>query len=142
VTRENAGRTERDSLVDGDPAESDRGAVSLAPTDDVVAGTYNTWTVTYTVGRLGMDDGSTLRVAASQTADWGTPQFDDPAADNYATVETSGDATLSASYETKAYVRPFNSVVEVGVSDGSLAPGETITLTLGDTSGGSMGHRA
>jgi hypothetical protein len=117
------------------------GTATLDPTDDVVAGTYATWTVTYTVGEIGMDDGSTLKVAANMSSDWGRPQFADPSADNYATVETSGDATVEARWDTDGYVRPLRDTVTVDVFDGALAPGETITLTLGATGGGSLGHR-
>lgn len=118
------------------------GTATLSSTSDVTAGSYNTWTVTYAVGELGMDDGSTLKVAWSQTSDWGTPQFTDPTADNYATVETSGEATVTASYDDDAYERPWKTAVVVDVFDGSLDPDDTITLTLGETSAGSMGHLA
>jgi hypothetical protein len=118
------------------------GRASLHPDDDVVAGTYGTWEVTYTVGRLGMDDGSTLTIASHQTSDWGTPQFSDPTAENYATVETDGDATLTATFDPKGHVRPWKHAVRIDVADGALETGEEITLTLGDTSEGSPGHRA
>jgi len=110
--------------------------------DEVVAGSYATWTVEYTVGALGMDDGSTLKVASNVSSDWGVPQFDDPSEENYATVETSGDAAVTAAYDPHGHVRPMRDTVTIHVSDGSLAPGKTITLTLGDRSGGSPGHQA
>lgn len=115
------------------------GDVRLDPTDDVVVGTYGTWTVTYTVGNLGMDDGSTLRIASNMSSDWGPPQFDDPTADNYCTVETSGDASVSGSFDRRGYTRPWRDTVLVEVYDGALAPDETITVTLGDRREGSMG---
>ncbi|WP_435320916.1 DUF3604 domain-containing protein [Haloarchaeobius sp. TZWSO28] len=118
------------------------GTATLSPTSDVTTGSYNTWTITYSVGELGMDDGSTLKIAWSQTSDWGTPQFTEPTADNYATVETSGSATVSATYDSDGYERPWKSTVKIGVTDGSLEPDDTITLTLGATSGGSLGHQA
>lgn len=117
------------------------GTVSLTPTDDVVAGSFATWELTYTVGEIGMDDGSRLKIAANVSSDWGRPQFDDPQGDNYATVETSGDATIEASYNHRGYERPFRNTIDIDVSDGALGAGETITLTLGDRSDGSMGHQ-
>lgn len=118
------------------------GTAELDPTDPVVAGVFSTWTVTYTVGAVGMDDGSTLKVASNMSSDWGRPQFDDPRADNYATVETSGDATVEATYDPDGHVRPLKDTVTVDVFDGSLGPGDTVTVRLGETASGSMGHRA
>jgi len=118
------------------------GTATLEPTDEVVAGTYSTWTITYTVGEVGMDDGSTLKVAANMSSDWGRPQFDDPSADNFATVETSGDATVEARWDPDGYVRPLKNTITVDVFDGALAPGETVTLTLGETGEGCLGHQS
>lgn len=131
-----------------DPSASDDaekrtayGRAELSPMDDVVAGSYETWTLTYTVGELGLDDVSRVRVA-HYGSDWGSPQFDDPAGDNYATVETSGDARVEASYETQGHIRPCRFTVTIDITDGHLEPGETITLTLGDRRHGCLGHRA
>jgi hypothetical protein len=122
--------------------ESPYGRATLDPDDDVVAGSYTTWTVTYTAGELGLDDGATLLVAFSQTSDMGDPQFDDPAAENYCRVTTEADAELEAEYDPRAHVRPLKHAVRVTVRDGSLAPDETVTVTLGATDGGSLGIQA
>lgn len=126
----------RSSLPDG------LGTVSMEPSDPVPAGEFGTWTVTHEVGALGIDDGGAIKLAIHQTSDWGTPQFEDPTAPNYATVQTSGDASLSARFESMGHVRPYRYAVIATVEDGALAPGETITITLGDTGGGSPGQRA
>lgn len=118
------------------------GTVELSPTDPVIAGTYQTWTLTYTVGSLGMDDGSSLKFAYYMTSDFGLPQFDDPTSDNYCSVETTGDASLNLSYDPDGGSRPYKPTIDVDVYDGALKPGETITLTLGDRSEGSMGMQA
>jgi len=118
------------------------GTASLDAPDTVVAGSFGTWRITYTVGRIGMDDGSTLKIATNMSSDWGRPQFEDSSADNYATVETSGDATVAARWDTDGHVRPFKNTVSIDVFDGSLGYGETISLTLGETGGGSLGHQA
>ena len=118
------------------------GTASLTPDDEVVVGTYGSWTVEYTVGELGVDDGSTVLVAFSQTSDMGTPQFGDPRDDNYCSVSTDGEATVSGSYDPEGYVRPFKHAIVIDVEDGSLAPGETISVRLGDRSKGSRGLQA
>lgn len=118
------------------------GSVTLEPSEPVVAGSYGTWTITYTVGALGLDDGGLFKLAMHQTSDRGIPQFDDPTADNYATVTTDGDATVTAHFDSDGHIRSYRFAVVCKVTDGSLAPGETLTLTLGDRSGGSLGQRA
>ena len=122
--------------------KNEYGFATLDPSTPVVAGTYNTWTISYTVGNLGMDDGSTIKIAGNMTSDWGTPQFDDPAGDNFATVETSGDSMVEASYDPKGHVRPWKHTITIDIFDGSLDEGDTVTVKLGDQSGGSLGHRA
>lgn len=124
---------------DEDQIRTNCGDVRLEPTDDIVAGTYGRWTITYTVGGLGMDDGSTLRIASNMSSDWGPPQFNNPTADNYCTVETLGDASVSGSFDHRGHTRPWRDTILIEVYDGALAPGETITITLGDQSEGSMG---
>ncbi len=118
------------------------GTSSLSPVNDVIVGTFGSWTIDYRVGELGVDDGSTILVAFSQTSDMGTPQFDDPQADNYCTVTTDGPATVTGAYDPAGYVRPFKHAIEIAVVDGSLGPGDTVTLTLGDRSEGSRGLQA
>lgn len=118
------------------------GSATIAPSDPVVTGTYHTWTVTYTVGKLGMDDGSTLKLAYSQTSDWTTPQFEDPDAEGYVTVTTNGDGVVRGRYDSKGHTRPMKPCVVVDVVDGSIDPGEEITITLGAKEGVNKGHQA
>lgn len=128
-----------------DSAQADRrtacGTVALEGPDRVVAGSYATWTITYTVGGLGMDDGSTLKIATSMTSDWGPPQFDDPGADNYCSVSTTGEATVTAQFDSDGHTRPVKHAIVVDVSDGSLAEGDRVTIHIGDTAMGSLGIR-
>jgi len=117
------------------------GTVSISK-DQVTAGAYDTWEIEYTVGELGLDDGSRIKIATNQTSDWAKPQFDNPEADNYATVETSGDATVEGHFDRRYRTKkPWGDNIVIDVHDGYTEPGDTITLTLGDTSEGSMGHQ-
>ncbi len=127
-----------------DEAQRDHrlGRASLHPAGPVVAGEMGTWTLTYTVGSYGIDEGGTLKIARRFASDWGRPQFDDPAAPNYTTVTTDGDAKVAARYDLKAHVRPWMKCVVIDVYDGSLSPGEHVTVVFGDTRGGSPGMAA
>ena len=49
---------------------------------------------------------------------------------------------LRPTFEKQRYVRPWRLCVTIDVLDDSLAEGDTVTLTLGDRSGGSRGIRA
>ena len=98
--------------------------------------------ITYHAGRYGIDDGGVVKFAWRDVSDWAAPQFENPSAPEYATVSTTGPASLRASFEKQRYIRPWRLCVTVDVFDDSLSEGDTITLTLGDTSGGSPGSRA
>lgn len=129
-------------MVDREIIHDQYGTARLEPTDEVVAGTYSTWTITYTAGELGIDDGGTLKIAANMSSDWGRPQFDDPSSDNYTMVETAGEATVEARWDSDGYIRPWKGTITIDVFDGALAPGETVTITIGELGGGSLGHQA
>ncbi len=118
------------------------GTVTLSPDGPVVAGTVGEWTLTYTVGSYGIDEGGTLKIARRFAGDWERSQFDDPKAPAYTTVRTTGEAKLRPRYDPKAHVRPWMKCIVIDVYDGCLAPGDTVTITLGDRSEGSPGIRA
>ncbi|MEM7531950.1 MAG: DUF3604 domain-containing protein [Chloroflexota bacterium] len=118
------------------------GTVTLDPQTPVVAGVYGTWTLTYTVGSLGIDSGGQIKVALRLVSDWANPQVDDPQAEGYCTAVTDGPAKLRVSWQQRGHIRPKTKCIVMDVYDGSLYPGDTVTITLGDTSHGSPGIRA
>ncbi|MEM7347728.1 MAG: DUF3604 domain-containing protein [Chloroflexota bacterium] len=118
------------------------GYATIEPNTPVIAGSHGTWVITYTVGSYGLDSGGQVKIARRWVSDWGTPQFDDPQGDGYCTAVTDGDAKLAVSWQPLGHIRPKTPSIVMTVYDGSLAPGDTITITLGDTSQGSPGLRA
>src|SRR6266850_2977519 len=121
------------------------GRASISPDGPVVAGHVGTWTITYEVGAYGYDEFARLKIACRFASDWGTPQFTDPAALNYATVrlESRNPAAVARlAYEPRGHVRPWFKCLVVSIRDGSLYPGDKIHVTMGDTSGGGPGSRA
>ena len=118
------------------------GTVSLEPDGPVLAGSVGQWTLAYTVGSYGIDDGGTIKVAQRFASDWERPQFDRPTDSGYTTVRTSGAASLAVRYDLKGHIRPWTNCMVIDVYDGSLDPGDTVTITLGDRSAGSPGIRA
>ena len=118
------------------------GWAEIDPAGPVVAGDTGTWRIIYHAGSYGIDDGGVIKFVWRDVSDWAYPQFDDPAAPAYASVVTDGPATLRPRFEKQRYVRPWRLSVTVDVFDDSLREGDTITLTIGDRSGGSEGCRA
>ncbi|MEW6046111.1 MAG: DUF3604 domain-containing protein [Bacillota bacterium] len=127
-----------------DAAERARwyGYATISPSGPVQAGSYGTWTITYTVGRYGVDSGGRLKVAWRLASDWGRPQSLDPKGDDYVTVEVRGDARASVSYDPKGHLRPWFHTLVVRIYDGSLKEGDQVLIILGDRRRGSKGSRA
>jgi hypothetical protein len=123
-------------------AEERLGEVALDPSGPVVAGCLGTWTITLSVGSLGIDEGGTIKLAQRYASDWQRPQFDRPTEPGYTTVGTTGQAKLAPRFEWKGHVRPWMKCLTLDVYDGTLAPGDLVTIVLGDRSHGSPGIRA
>ena len=104
------------------------GTVALEPTADVVAGSWGTWTFTFTVGTYGMDDRSNLRLVMRGVCDWGAPDFDDPTAPDYCRIFTDGNAKLQVHFDRENHVRPWRRTIHVHVHDGTLAAGKKIWI--------------
>ena len=56
------------------------GTYSIDPRGEILCGSYGTWTIVYTVGRYGMDNGAVLCLSAS--GNWGGLQTRDPEGPN------------------------------------------------------------
>jgi hypothetical protein len=118
------------------------GTVTLDPPGPVVAGSIGQWTITLTVGGMGIDEGGTIKIAQRFASDWEPPQFDRPNESGFTTIATTGDARLRPRFDRKGHERPWMQCIVLDVYDGSLAPGDLVTVILGDCSQGSPGIRA
>lgn len=111
-----------------------------------VAGSYQTIRQTYTVGRMPLIPGGGVLLAKHFMADHAPFQTTDPMGDNYVTIAASNP---EAKFEVSS--RPvfgmhgglFAPVRQLTfrLEEGTLGPGESFTVTYGDTSGGSKGFR-
>jgi hypothetical protein len=118
------------------------GSVTVDPLAPVVAGSMGQWMITLTVGSAGIDEGGTIKVAQRFASDWQPSQFDRPTDAGYTTVTTNGEAKLRPRYDRKGHDRPWMQAIVIDVYDGSLSPGDVVTIVLGDRSKGSPGIRA
>ena len=107
----------------------------------MIAGSWQACVLTYTAGFAGIDDTGSIKIVCRYATDSGTPQFDDPQAPNYVTAVASNGAHLALRYDLKDNRRPWGKTIHIKVVQGYLRQGETITVTLGDTSEGSPGWR-
>ena len=85
------------------------GYVTLDPPGPVVAGSTGQWTLTYTAGSYGVDEGGTIMLVQRTACDWQKPQFDHPDQPGFTTVTTTADAKLNVRFENKRYKRPWMS---------------------------------
>ena len=120
---------------------NDLGRITCSLRGSVIAGSWQTCVLKYTAGFAGIDDTGSLKIVTRYATDSGIPQFDDPAAPNYTTVVASNGAHLQLRYDVKDFRRPWGRTLQLKVLQGYLRKGDSITLTIGDTSGGSSGWR-
>jgi hypothetical protein len=116
------------------------GSVTLAPSGPFVAGSHAELTLVYTAGTFGIDDSGMLKVSWRTTSDMAKPQFSEPSAPNYTTVEASNGARLEY-WVDRLNVRPWVNTLLVRVGRGFLRAADTLTVRLGDRRQGSPGLR-
>ena len=116
------------------------GSAVLTPPGPFVAGSHQELTVTYTAGTFGIDDTGMLKISWRTTSDMSKPQFDQPSAANYTTVEASNGAKLEYWFD-RLNIRPWANTILIRVGRGYLHEGDTITVRLGDRRHGSPGFR-
>lgn len=117
------------------------GHATLEPSGAFEAGSWQSFTLTYTTGRFGIDDTGSIKIGFRFATDFGPVQFTDPKAPGYTTVEASNGAVLEAKWEFKRNIRPWSRSLYVGVVKDFLSPGDTITIRFGDRRFGSPGIR-
>src|SRR5262245_13198984 len=116
------------------------GSVALAPSGRFVAGSHAELTLVYTAGTFGIDDSGMLKVSWRTTSDMAKPQFSEPSAPNYTTVEASNGARLEY-WVDRLNARPWMNPHLVSGVRGFLRAGDTLTVRLGDRRQGSQGLR-
>lgn len=111
------------------------GQARVDPSDEVTAGSYGTWRLTYTAGAKGVSVGGHVRVHTDSDTDWGMPQLDAPAAADYVSVRAPEGVQLAAIVKD---VR----TISLTVMGRPLGPGDKIHVVYGDPAGGGKGSRA
>src|SRR6202521_5026188 len=119
-----------------DQADLWLGSIRLDPSGPVTAGSFGTYQFTYRVGRYGIDNGGTIKIAVRLASDWGRPQLSDPLAECFTTVRTTAPVVLRSYFDPRGYIRPFSGALTIEVSDGALAGDDEGVVVSGETSRG------
>ena len=117
------------------------GHVELTPRGAFEARSVQTFSLTYTVGRYGIDDTGSIRVVFRFMGDWGDLQTTDPSGYNYVTASASTGSRISLQYAKTGHQRPWFRCLTVRLHGGYLKEGDTITVVFGDSSQGSPGMK-
>ena len=116
------------------------GSATLSPTGPFEAGSYASLTLTYTAGKFGIDDTGQIKVCWRGTSDMATPQFKEPEAPHFCSVEASNGAVLEFRVD-RVNIRPWVNTLFIRVNRGFLRENDTITIRFGDRRFGSPGLR-
>lgn len=117
------------------------GSFSVSPEGQFEIATFQTFVMTVRVGSLGMDDRGSVRFVFHGAKDYSEPQTSDASAPGYVTARTSSGRPLKVVWSPFLSQRPWFNTLEVSLVGGGLKPDDTITIVLGDRSGGSPGFR-
>src|SRR5439155_13173985 len=71
----------------------------VSPVGCFEAGSFQSFTLVYTAGYFGIDDTGSIKIVHRFASDMGRPQWSDPQAANYTTVEASNGAVLDVPYD-------------------------------------------
>ena len=127
-----------------DDAPDALGSVTLETGGPVHVGSWATIEQTYTVGSKALGPGSRVMVARQLQADGGRLQHMDPAAPHHVAARTSnpsvklGRTTVPWTGMHGGFRRP-EPMPTFQVQQGTLEPGDSVTITYGDRQGGSKG---
>ena len=117
------------------------GHVELTPRGAFEARSVQTFSLTYTVGRYGIDDTGSIRVVFRFMGDWGDLQTTDSAGYNYVTASCSTDSRISLQYAKTGHQRPWFRCLTARLHGGYLKEGDKITIVFGDSTQGSPGMK-
>jgi hypothetical protein len=114
------------------------GTAAIHPNQPLTAGSCSTITFTYTAGHP-IDDSGYVKIVFRTVGDFGKPQFEDPSAPNFCSVQTNGDCRVEPRWDPKGHTRPWSQAIYLKISAGFLDEGESIQVIFGEQSGGSTG---
>jgi hypothetical protein len=117
------------------------GHARISPEGAFEARSLQTFELTYTCGRYGLDDSGAIRIVFRVANDTGPLQTTDASAANYVTARASNGAPLMLDFVSMGHTRPWFRGLTIRVMGGLMREGDEIGITFGDRSGGSPGMK-
>ncbi|KON30064.1 hypothetical protein AC480_01900 [miscellaneous Crenarchaeota group archaeon SMTZ1-55] len=117
------------------------GSAVITLRSPVVAGSFTSFDLIYTAGYFGIDDSGSIKIVQRFPSDMGTPQFTDPSAEDYVSVDVVGEAQAQYHYDVQNNIRPWSKTLYIKVVKGYLKAGDRIVVHYGDRQYGSPGIR-
>ena len=117
------------------------GQFAVSPLVPCEVGSFASFELCYVVGPFGMDDKGSVRFVFHGAKDYSEPQFSDPTAPGYTTVEISSGVSADIGWSPFLNERPWFNTLEVRLQEGGLKPGDEIRVRLGDRREGSPGFQ-
>ena len=114
------------------------GSAVIEGESSLEAGAFCTVRLVYTAGTDGIAAGGALRVNLRHISAEEGFQAGDPTAAQYVSVTCSGDAKPRFNGRRGRWF-PWQQGFSIHIEDAPLGPGETLTIVVGDTSGGGPG---
>ncbi len=122
------------------------GHARLSPRGPFPAASFQTIRQTYTVGEKPLGKGAKILCGREFSSDHGAFQNSDPAADNYLSISSSNPdvafvptpVNMFGPHATLVLPAP---IAGFRVTAGTMEPGDTFTITYGDTTGGGQGFQ-
>lgn len=127
-------------MPDHDYCRDLMGSADARAEDTIIAGGWNSFTVTYTAGRFGIDDLGGIKVAMRTHSDMTPLQTEEPTAPGYLTVEASNGAPLDIDFSYKRNIRPWGNCIRI-LCKRFLKPGDQLLVRIGDRRHGGAGVR-
>ncbi len=116
------------------------GSAEITPDGAFEVGSWQSYTLTYTAGKFGIDDRGSIKIALRAHCDATPWQMDDPKAPGYVSVETSTGIPLTITLDDRRAIRPWNKSIFIRCNK-FLSEGDQIIVRFGDTREGSPGLR-
>jgi hypothetical protein len=121
------------------------GSIAFSASDPVPVDSWQTIEQIWTAGSMGMQPGGALLLGRQLQAYLSVYQWDDPAGDNFVSIRSSNPAAkfekffvplrgMHGGFRTEAPMPAFR------LAGTALEPGDTVTVTYGDSSSGSRGY--
>lgn len=117
------------------------GSAHIEPEKPVIAGDFVSFNLIYTAGYFGVDDSGSIKIVQRFASDMARPQFDDPTAPNYVSIEASNGATLACHFDVKENIRPWGKTLYIKIVKGFFREGDQLIVRFGDPRQGSPGIR-